>query len=1008
MNSISVFFPAYNEGKNIRKTIEKAQDVLRGICPVFEIIVVDDGSRDDTADIVRDIMIKNPEVRLVQHSVNQGYGQALQSGIEASKYEYIFFSDADLQFDIGELHKFVEFIPEYDAVIGYRKKRRDRFIRILNARMWNIANFLAFGLRARDIDCAFKLIKSSILKKISLHSKGALISSEMLLKLSDAGAKIKELPVTHYPRNFGTPTGGNIGVIFKAFIEMGKLYFELRRSVFDWFIYIFIPTVILFFPVLFLGKIFLLSDDVTYMYPLAFYFKTHYESIWSVLFYGGFPLISSFHYGFFNPLYNIFFQVFDSFFAVHFILFLDIIAASIFTYKTARDFRISKQGSLLVSLTYVFCQFNVNWMFAMIVTNSLWVLPALAFFTHRLIRKPHHLWLLGIVTGLGFLTAHYQFMFMALCFVAVLSIYIIWQSRMEDLKKSIEFLFYVAMGILIGMIIGIPQILNTLRFFDLTYRSAISVFVYASPLDVLRYIIPNFNITNFSSQEFLPYIGIPGLLCVFISYIYLFRKDRWVFFYGSLSIFIFLLFFHYSPIAMIVEHIPIFSYIIQPARWLFVMNFALAILAGFGFDGLISKMADPIWRRKLTILFKWLTFVIGGLSLIFTIVRFLFISKILAYITNYFDLKIFPTKNNGFSLDYYHKILELLVRQNLDNFTWVNVGLLAFILVNVSILIVLYNYEKFVNKLTYIFISVAAINMYIVSAFYGPFFKVITDKSVLTNTPETISFIKSRETDPYSYRVFSFLLPFAQYQKILATEPNAIREATEFAVAGLVPNTGIMHGIPTLGGNESNGESRIQSIVAELEGGNDDLPLAEKIAAFAAKTHLLSRFNVKYLLTPYKIDNSKNLVLLKAFEVGSFKVPLYLYENKTVRPMIFSPSTVKYLSEKDEDASFVAVMHSNATDTSVYIECDTCIDQKTPTNFEMKGNFRIVKQDDQNIVLHTTYVTSHWIIFSQNKTPGWKIYIDDRNTESFFADHTFHAVLVPAGEHDVIFAYNLL
>ncbi len=222
--SISAFFPAYNEEKNIGECVKQTVKVLSEITDKYEVIVIDDGSKDSTSEIVETFVKQNEHVKLIKHPQNRGYGDALKTGLQAVRYDYIFFTDSDLQFDLNELKTFAEYIPKYDVVIGYRKNRRDPKIRLLNAKLWNIANWVMFGLKVKDIDCAFKLFKKDLMDKITLTTGGAMTSAEMLLKFNDLGAKIKELPVTHLPRKMGLQTGANIKVILRAFKEMWKLY----------------------------------------------------------------------------------------------------------------------------------------------------------------------------------------------------------------------------------------------------------------------------------------------------------------------------------------------------------------------------------------------------------------------------------------------------------------------------------------------------------------------------------------------------------------------------------------------------------------------------------------------------------------------------------------------------------------------------------------------------------------------------------------------------------------
>jgi glycosyltransferase involved in cell wall biosynthesis len=228
LKSLSVFFPCYNEEKNVEENVKKTKAVMPDICDDFEIILVNDGSRDRTGEVADRLAKEDPRVKAVHHPKNRGYGGAVKSGFAAAQKEWVFFSDGDLQFDLSELKSFVPHTSEYDAVIGYRIKRAEGFGRARNAFLFKMFVTSLFQLGVKDIDCAFKLIRTSQVKKINLTSDGAVISTELLFKLKRNGVKFKQLPVHHFLRQYGTQTGANLKVILKAGIESLKLFYRTR------------------------------------------------------------------------------------------------------------------------------------------------------------------------------------------------------------------------------------------------------------------------------------------------------------------------------------------------------------------------------------------------------------------------------------------------------------------------------------------------------------------------------------------------------------------------------------------------------------------------------------------------------------------------------------------------------------------------------------------------------------------------------------------------------------
>ncbi len=229
LKELSVFFPAYNEENNIEHTVLTAIETCKKIAQKYEIIVVNDGSKDKTGEICDKLASQFPEVKIITHNPNRGYGGALKSGFYAARYEYIAFTDSDGQFDFSQIEHFIPFFDEYKVIIGYRKKRVEGFLRALNAKAWGSLVNLLFGMRVKDVDCAFKVFKKEVIDAIPvLEAEGALISTELLVKIKKAGYAIKQIPVDHLPRKGGRPTGANIKVIIRAFHELFKLWEKLK------------------------------------------------------------------------------------------------------------------------------------------------------------------------------------------------------------------------------------------------------------------------------------------------------------------------------------------------------------------------------------------------------------------------------------------------------------------------------------------------------------------------------------------------------------------------------------------------------------------------------------------------------------------------------------------------------------------------------------------------------------------------------------------------------------
>ena len=233
---LSFFFPAHNEEANLEALVDEALATLPALASRFEVIAVDDGSKDRTPAIADELARRHPDIfRAVHHPTNLGYGAALRSGFRAARYDFIAFIDGDRQFKVIDVGRLIDRLQEADSpdvVVGFRLRRADPAIRRWYARIYRLSNRIFFGVRVRDIDCACKLFKRRALEPVMVASGGAFFTAEMLIKLRFEGRRIAEVGVPHYPRTAGSPTGAKPSVVFRAMRDFWSLRFRLwfRRS----------------------------------------------------------------------------------------------------------------------------------------------------------------------------------------------------------------------------------------------------------------------------------------------------------------------------------------------------------------------------------------------------------------------------------------------------------------------------------------------------------------------------------------------------------------------------------------------------------------------------------------------------------------------------------------------------------------------------------------------------------------------------------------------------------
>lgn len=227
LSSVSFFCPAYYDEKNLPKLIPRVVEFLSKVANQFELIIVNDGSPDGTGRIAEELSKKYRSIRVIHHPVNLGYGAALKTGFKSSRYQYIMYTDGDNQYDVSEFVPYLSLLNEYDVLSGYVTKKVVTLKRLFQSLAFNFLIKVLFFTNLKDINCSMKVYKRNVLDALNIQSNSAFIDAEMLIKAKRLGFKIKQFPVTHYPRVSGSASGSSLNVIYTTIRDLFSFRFGI-------------------------------------------------------------------------------------------------------------------------------------------------------------------------------------------------------------------------------------------------------------------------------------------------------------------------------------------------------------------------------------------------------------------------------------------------------------------------------------------------------------------------------------------------------------------------------------------------------------------------------------------------------------------------------------------------------------------------------------------------------------------------------------------------------------
>ncbi|TSC96033.1 MAG: hypothetical protein Athens101410_186 [Parcubacteria group bacterium Athens1014_10] len=793
---------------------------------------------------------------------------------------------------------------------------------------------------------------------------------------------------------------------YKIFLENTRKFLDNK---FGQLVFLAVLVFIVFIPFFLGGKIFYHSDmnwGYADLYFSSQAIKTGASFWWNPYILSGFPTFLS-GGNCLSFIFYAFFKFFNFLSAYHWLLFLNLVLAAYLMARLLVHFKISSIPALIAGISYISRPMVMGSDLSLI--GYLLFLPALIWCLIICYEK-NAKWTIfagALLVYLSLVSVHPNWFFIILVSGFIFALFYPWIKEEQNGGKYFTlFAKYSSMvffGFLLGLVFIIPLLNNLSYFFrsrGLSYSWAVAS-SSAQFLDFFNFFLPYFSVPQFTSGAQF-YFGVLPLFFAILAFV-LYRKQRLVKFFSLVFIVVIIITIKYSPLFWLMQKLPVFNFFRAPDRWLALGLFAGSILAGVGAENFFQPDFKK-FRDKLIKIFKWSVALIIIFALIFNLISYFFGDQIIGAAKKYFEENLY-SQTTGLPLAHYHSAIEQIYYHFVYLYSFVNPKFIfPLLILLISYLAIKFFSEK-ERQRNYFYLSalgITALN-----------FLLIMPYSYLTIYRQSFNYqpkIAQRILEEPG-KVFSFLPGFSEFNELSTPYQPDLEQVFVFQSEFLVPNLGTLYGIKSADGYNSLMPKRYSEILALI--GSDravtgeklsalEIPLAEKIVLFKERLNLVDLLGIKYIISTYQMED-ENLEEIFQTEATDYKIPIYLYQNKKNLPEIYFAESVEFLAPGREEENLpLIIKKENDFSQKTFIECAGCSKIKEPLN----QTVQIIEEKSGYSKIETSNENAGWLVFSQSDLPGWQVEIDAAKTEIYNADYIFQAVLVPAGDHRVIFKYN--